>query len=148
MRARDLVRESPLVDIDMSANAAARLLAEQELPGLIVIDDGGSPQAVLASTSVLRLVLSTSFQESAALAHTVDEATAEEYVTGAGSRTVRECLPGHRSELPVVSPSATVLEIAALMARTDCPMVAVVDQERGVLGSVTLQALLDRIFAS
>lgn len=37
---------------------------------------------------------------------------------------------------------ATVLELAALMARTRSPLVAVMDEER-LIGAVTLQSLLD-----
>jgi CBS domain-containing protein len=40
-----------------------------------------------------------------------------------------------------------VLEIAALMARTHSPLVAVVEQER-LQGAVTLQPLLDRVPAA
>ncbi|WP_267898096.1 CBS domain-containing protein [Spongiactinospora gelatinilytica] len=46
--------------------------------------------------------------------------------------------------MPVTDPNATVLELAALMARTHSPLVAVVEEGR-LLGAVTLQALLDRV---
>ena len=48
----------------------------------------------------------------------------------------------------MVDPDATVLEIAALMARTRSPLVAVVDRTEGLLGAVTLDALLDRLVAA
>ena len=48
----------------------------------------------------------------------VDEATADVFLRGLGDRTVAETLPRERRELPVVDPDATVLEVAALMART------------------------------
>ena len=44
-------------------------------------------------------------------------------------------------------PNATVLEIAALMARARSPLVAVVDRREGMLGAITLDALLDRLVA-
>jgi CBS domain-containing protein len=47
-----------------------------------------------------------------------------------------------------VDPDATVLEIAALMARTRSPLVAVVDEAGMMRGAVTLDALLDRMLAS
>jgi hypothetical protein len=45
----------------------------------------------------------------------------------------------------VVDPGATMLEMAAVMARTRSPLVAVV--EEGVRGAVTLDGLLDRMLA-
>jgi CBS domain-containing protein len=47
-----------------------------------------------------------------------------------------------------VEPEATVLEIAALMARTRSPVVAVIDDTGAMVGAVTLEALLDRMLAS
>ncbi len=43
----------------------------------------------------------------------------------------------------MADPDATVLELAALMARTHSPLVAVVEGDR-LIGAVTLQSLLDR----
>jgi CBS domain-containing protein len=40
-----------------------------------------------------------------------------------------------------------VLEIAALMARTRSPLVAVVDDAKVMVGAITLDALLDRVLA-
>jgi CBS domain-containing protein len=51
-----------------------------------------------------------------------------------------------RRELPVVDGDDTALEIAAIMAGTRTPLVAVVDGGRFV-GAVTLDALLDRLLA-
>lgn len=47
----------------------------------------------------------------------------------------------------MVGRSATVLEIAALMARTRTPLVAVVDDAGSLTGAVTLDAPLDRLVA-
>ncbi len=44
-------------------------------------------------------------------------------------------------------PDATVLEAAASMA-TGCPIVAVVDDDGGVLGAVSWGALLDGLLAA
>ncbi|MER7134776.1 CBS domain-containing protein, partial [Streptosporangium saharense] len=62
-------------------------------------------------------------------------------------RTVREAMPRERRELPVTDPDATVLEIAALMARTHSPLAAVVEDGR-LVGAVTLRTLLDRVLAA
>jgi CBS domain-containing protein len=47
----------------------------------------------------------------------------------------------------VVHPDATVLEIAAVMARTRIPLVAVAEPDGPLQGAITLDALLDRVLA-
>ena len=143
MRAADLVVPYPTVTLSTSAMEAARILADADLPGLIVVDEHGAPFAVLPGTQVLRLAVPSYCQDDPLLARLVDEAAADVFIRELGDRTERELLPPQPHELPVVSPQATALEIAALMARTRSPLVAVVD---GVLeGAVTLHGLLDRV---
>jgi CBS domain-containing protein len=148
MRARDLAAPFPTVGLDTPAIEAARLLAGQDLPGLIVLDARGRPLTVLPGTQVLRMAVPRYCQDDPALARVVDEAAADVFLRELGDQTVAQCLPDERRELPVVDPDATVLEIAALMARARSPLVAVVDREQGLLGAVTLDALLDRLVVS
>jgi CBS domain-containing protein len=142
MRARDLAVEFPTVTLDTPALEAARLLADQDLPGLILVDGDGRPLTILPGTQVLRLAVPGYCQDDPALARVVDEAHADRFLHRLGGKTVRECLPAEQRELPVTDTKATVLELAALMARTRSPLVAVVDHER-LIGAVTLQSLLD-----
>lgn len=146
MRARDLVIEFPTVTMDTPALEAARLLADQDLPGLIIVDEENRPLTILPGTQVLRLAVPRYCQDDPALARVVDERHADLFVRGLGGRTVRECLSDQRRELPITDLDATVLEIAALMARTRSPLVAVVEGQR-LAGAITLQALLDRLLA-
>jgi CBS domain-containing protein len=148
VRANDLVTECPVVRLDTPAIEAARLLADQDLPGLVVVDHDGLPRTVLAGTQVLRLGVPGYIQDDPALARVVDEAHADLFLRELGDRTVAQCLPEEPRELAVVGPVATVLEVAALMARTRTPLVAVVDRERGLLGAITLATLMDRIVAA
>lgn len=137
MRSCDLMVDYPTVALTDLALDAARLLAGSDLPGLIVVDDRGVPFAVLPGTQVLRLAVPVYCQDDPALARVIDEAAADVFLTELHGRTVRDCLPPQPHELPVVGPDATVLQVAALMARTRSPLVAVVDH--GVLrGAVTL----------
>lgn len=145
MRARDLVADYPVVTFETPVLEAARLLAEQDLPGLIVKND--DQLTILPGTEALRLAVPRYIMDDPALARVVDEAHADEFLRALGDRTVREALPGERRELPVTDPDATVLELAALMARTRSPLVAIVDKGR-LLGAVTLQALLDRMLGT
>ncbi|WP_432838400.1 CBS domain-containing protein [Dactylosporangium sp. CA-092794] len=145
MRAAELAAPFPTVRLDTPAIDAARLLAGQDLPGLIVLDDKGYPSTVLAGTQVLRMAVPQYCQDDPALARVVDEEAADLFLRGLGQRTVAQTLPAHGRDLAVVGADATVLEIAALMARTGNPVVAVVDKQRRLLGAVTLDALLDRL---
>ena len=87
-------------------------------------------------------------QDDPALARVIDEAAADVFLRELGEQTVAEVLPRERRELPVVDPGATVLEIAALMARVRSPVVAVADRGGTMRGAITLDALLDRMLAS
>lgn len=146
MRAGDLASSYPTVRRDTPAIEAARILAGQNLPGLIVVDDAGVPKAILPGTQVLRMAIPAYCQDDPALARVIDEAAADVFLRELGDRTVAETLPReHRRELPVVDAAATALEMAALMARTRTPLVAVVDRHGVLTGAITLDALLDRL---
>jgi len=86
-------------------------------------------------------------QDDPALARVYDERASEKLMTKLSSRTVRDLLPEprDRDELPVVEPDATILEVAALMARMRSPLVAVVDGGH-ILGAVTVSRLFEMLF--
>ena len=147
MRARDLAAPFPTVGLDTSALEAARLLAGNDLPGLIVVDRQGRPKTILAGTQVLRMAIPRYCIDDPTLARVIDEEHADRFLLDLADRTVAELLPKDPGELPIVGPQATVLEIAALMARARTPLVAVV-AERQMLGAITLDALLDRMLGT
>ena len=145
MRAGDLAAPYPTVTLSTAALDAARMLARENLPGLIVVDDRGRPKTILPGTQVLRMGVPQYCQEDPALARVIDEEAADLFLNGLGERTVQQCLPPERRELPVVDSTATALEVAALMARTRTPLVAVVEPNGSLRGAITLDALLDRV---
>jgi CBS domain-containing protein len=147
MRAQDLLTAYPTVSPDTPAVDAARLLAGTDLPGLVVVDAQGRPSTILPDTQVLLLVIPQCYVEDPALARVIGEPHADAFWRELAGRTVAECLPERPHELPVVSPRATALEIAALMARTRSPLVAVAERDGPLLGVVTLDGLLDRMLA-
>jgi len=148
MRAGEVAVEISTVAEDMPAREAVRVLAAQDLPGLIVVDGKGRPLTVLAGTQVLRMALPSYCQDDPTLARVIDEAAADVILDGVGDKTVADLLPRSRPELPAVRPDATVLEVAALMARSNVPLVAVVDQDRVMTGAITLDGLLDRMLGT
>lgn len=148
MRAGDVATPYPTVGMDTPAVEAARLLAGRNLPGLIVVDEVGRPITVLPGTEVLRLAIPAYYLDDPALARVVDEAAADLFLRGVDGSTVAECLPQVPRELPVVQPKATVLEVAAVMARARSPLVAVALDGEPMLGAITLDSLLDRMLAA
>ena len=143
MRARDLAVPFPAVGLDDDALTAARLMAEQKLPGIIVCHGDGSPHTVLPGSQLLRFVIPRYIQDDEALARVIDEKDADAMFAELSGRAVRSLLPKEETELPVVAGDDTVMEVAALMARAHSPLVAVVEGGR-LLGCVTVAALLDR----
>jgi CBS domain-containing protein len=144
MRARDLAETYPIVTMDTLAVDAARRLAEERLSGLVVVDDHGRPKCVLPATQVLRLGVPGYARDDPALARVVDEAHADVFLRELGNRTIADCQL-KREELPIVNEDDTVLEIAALMARSRSPVIPVVDSAGAMVGAITLHALLDRV---
>jgi CBS domain-containing protein len=148
MRAGELARPYPAVAVDTPALDAARLLAGRDLPGLVVVDPAGRPVTVLPGTGVVRMAVPGYCQDDPALARVIAEPTVDLFLRELSGRTVADCLPDDRPELAAVDADATLLEIAALMARTGCPVVAVVDADGRMRGAVTLDALLERVLRS
>ena len=148
MRAGDVSTQMTTVVETMPARDAVRLLAAQDLPGLVVVDAKGRPLTVLAGTQVLRMALPSYCQDDPALARVIDEAAADVIFDGIGERTVADLLPHNRPELPAVSADATLLEVASVMARSSVPVVAVVDKARVMTGAITLDGLLDRMLGT
>ncbi|QLH25333.1 CBS domain-containing protein [Streptomyces sp. Rer75] len=152
MRARDLAVEYPSVRLDSDALDAARLLAEQRLPGVLVMDDGGEPHALLPASALVKLLVPGYVIEDPTLAAVVDEPHADRLCQALAGRRVADCLPREGHKPPVADPDDTALEVAALMAREHSPLIAVVERgERGdrggsrLLGVITAAHLLERL---
>jgi CBS domain-containing protein len=141
MLARDLVEDHPAVDLRTDALEAARLLRDHHLPGLVVTVDGGRPVAMLPASQVVRFVVPDYVQDDPPLARVLNEKAADRIASELAGRTVADMLADRPAELPVLHASDTLLEVAALMARLRCPLVAVVEDSR-LLGVVTAARLL------
>ncbi|WP_020658941.1 CBS domain-containing protein [Amycolatopsis benzoatilytica] len=142
MRAADMAEEFPVVDVDSNALAAARLLAEHRLPGLVVTDASGCPQSVLPASDVVQFLVPSYVRDDPSLAGVLSESMADRAADKLGGRTVRELLPAEPAELPRVDADDTTVEVAATMARLRCPLVAVM-RDRTLLGVVSASRLLE-----
>ncbi|WP_426570096.1 hypothetical protein [Streptomyces canus] len=68
MRARDLAEPHPFVTTDDDAIDAARMLAEQSLPALLVLDTDNQPYAVVPGSQLIRQLIPAYIAEDPALA--------------------------------------------------------------------------------
>lgn len=145
MKARELADSYPVVGLKSGAVDAARLLTEQDRPGLIVVDEAARPVAVLPGSQVLRLLIPGYIRDDRTLAGVVDDDFVEHMCDALEGKSVAELLPKDRRKLPVVGPDESVLEIAALMAAERSPIVAVVEgpgTSGPLLGAITLPTVL------
>ena len=147
MLAKDLLIPYPSIGMDDDAMDAVRLIAERRLPGIVVCEPDGRPSRILPGTQVLRFVIPPYVQDDAALARVINERESDRLLGELAGRKVRDLLPAHADvELAVAAPDDTVLELAAVMARTHTPLVAIVEHDR-LLGCVTLPRLFDVLLA-
>lgn len=145
--ARDLAEPFPVVRLDTSAFEASQLLVDRALPGLVVVDERGSPLFILPGSQVLRFALPEYVEEDRAIAGIYSERDADAFCAALSGRTVAELMP-HRKYLPkreadrpIVRPDANLIEVAATMARQHSPVVAVVEDGE-IVGVITVHRLL------
>lgn len=160
MHARDLAGPYPTVSADDDALDAARLLVRERLPALLVLDRDDCPYTV-PSARPIGALLPSYLREGPIPTTVVDDHFDEEAREGMAGRSVTMGVPPARTELrawgrlprgritpPVVGPDAPPSRIAALTARKDTPIVAVVERngdETILIGAVTSTALLEHI---
>ncbi|MEV8609573.1 CBS domain-containing protein [Amycolatopsis sp. NPDC051373] len=142
MHAAEMVEEFPVVDLDSDALSAVRLLARRRLPGLVVTDADGCPQSVLPASQVVQFLVPSYVVDDPSLAGVLNESMADRVADKLGGRTVRELLPAEPTELPRANADDTVVEVAAMMARLRCPLVAVMEG-RTLLGVISASRLLE-----
>lgn len=147
MAARDLAEPYPYVTTDDDAVDAVRLLAGRNLPALLVLDADGTPYAVVPGSQLVRQLVPAYVMEDPLLAAVIDERHAEAMTESLAGKTVAEWLHPREFTPPYVGPDSGTMQIAAVMARTHVPLVAVI--ERGgadgkgrLLGVVSAAALM------
>ncbi|WP_327634604.1 CBS domain-containing protein [Kribbella sp. NBC_00482] len=142
MRAGDIAIGLPTVTVHDPVVKAVQLMAVGRMPGLVVVDDRGRPLAVLPGSQVLRLSIPAAYQDDPMLVRAVDEESADAFWRELGGLTVGDCLPRPIARPLTVTADATLLEIAAVMARGRSPLVAVAGTDGALTGVITLDRLL------
>ena len=141
MHADQMAEETTLVDLDTNALAAAELLADLRLPALVVTDLDGSPHSILPASQVVRFLVPSYVQDDPSLARVMNESMADRAGDKLANKRVRDLLPREPQELPAVSHDDTIIEVAAVMARLRCPLVAVLRDGR-LIGVISASRLL------
>jgi CBS-domain-containing membrane protein len=145
--ARDLALPCPTIGLADDAQHAARLMADQQLPALVVCDPDGTPVGMLRGSHVVGVMVPPYLLEDSALARVIDEPAADRLVSGLRGRTVADLLPpSAHGDLVVADADDTVMELCVLMADGRSPVIPVVDGGR-LLGCVTLHRLLDSLLS-
>lgn len=141
MHAEEIAEDFPVVAVDSDALAAARLVAEHRLPGIVVTDAAGRPYAVLPASEVVRFIVPSYVQDDPSLAGVLNETMADRAAEKLGGKTVRDVLPEHPHQVPIADAGDTIIEVAAAMARLRTSLIAVV--KNGELhGVITAPRLL------
>ncbi|WP_432164966.1 CBS domain-containing protein [Streptomyces sp. bgisy031] len=144
MRARDLAEPHPFVTTADDVIDAARMLAEQSLPALLVLDTGTQPYAIVPGSQLIQRLTPVYIAEDPALASVGGDQLDRELAERLAGLTVAEWAPRCLYP-PRVGPDAWRMEVSALMARTHSPLVAVIERDSSgvtLLGTVTAARLL------
>jgi len=137
-----MAEPTPVVGLDVNALEAAQLLAERRLPALVVVESNGAPHAILPASQVVRFLVPGYVRDDPTLARVMTESMADRAGEKLGSKRVRDLLSKDRRELPAVNHDDTIIEVAAIMARLRCPLVAVM-RNGELIGVITASRLLE-----
>ena len=147
MRAEDLAEDFPVLTTDSAALEAVRMLAQQPLPGILVVDASGSPYAVLPASQVVRFIVPGYVQDDPLLSGVLEESMADHVAERLEGKTVGDMLPVHLANVPPANYDDTIIEVAAVMARLRSPLIPVTKDGR-LLGVITASRLLAAVLKS
>jgi CBS domain-containing protein len=137
-----MAEEFPVIGLDSDAWEAVTLLAEHRLPGLVVTEPpDGRPHSILPASQVVRMLVPSYVQDDPSLAGVLSESMADRVADKLKGKTVRSLVPRNPPELAVVEHDDTIVEVAAVMARLQCPLAAVLDGKQ-LVGVITASRLL------
>jgi CBS domain-containing protein len=145
VRARDLAITYPSLAPNAPAEEAARLLAEEPVEGVFVLDQHGGLQGVVTDTTLLSFLLPRYLAEDRALAGVLGEDVAEALWQRLAGRPVRELLSASTGSPAEVDADATLVVVAATLVRSGASLVVVRDQGGRLLGGITTSRLITRL---
>lgn len=142
MRAADVVETLPSAGLDDALLPALRMVSQRGLPGLVVVDEHGEVVTCLSSVDLVRLVLPRYLHDEPGLARVFGEEYADRMCAKLVDTPVRAVVDEAVNRIPVARPQATAAELVELMARRNCALVLVRNDNGGTLGVVTANRLL------
>jgi CBS domain-containing protein len=149
MMCSQIATSSGLVEVSDRIEDAAQRLVDEGLAGLAVVDGEGKPRAVLPASQVLGLAVPTYVKDDPSLAGVADEAMADRMGAKLRSLTVQDVLDDFEPDLlGVVHHDATLLEVAAIMARSHTPILVVVSPDGKAVGTVNARDVLKTVLAA
>ncbi|WP_371658273.1 CBS domain-containing protein [Streptomyces sp. NBC_00280] len=143
--ARDLARPYPTVRVDDDAQEAARLLVRERLPALLVLDQVECPYAIVPAAQLLTALV-PEYDRQDLLPAMIGDRFDDDVRGALSGRPVADWLPRRRVTPALVGPEESPSEVAALMTRKDCSVVAVIERGGGtvtLLGAITADVLLE-----
>lgn len=150
MHASDITTTLPVVDRSTPALDAIRLIADQDLVGLVVAEQDGHPSSVVSSVDVVRFMLPNYLLDDLSLTNTVGDVGLEDLRQALEGRTIGDLVDDSgvtvRSVL-VVPDDAGPVEIAARMVDARTQVALVEDPSSDEPLFVTLPGLLDAVVA-
>jgi CBS domain-containing protein len=145
VRARDLAITYPSLAPNAPAEEAARLLAEEPVEGVFVLDQHGGLQGVVTDTTLLSFLLPRYLAEDRALVGVLGEDVAEALWQRLAGRPVRELLAAATASVAEVDADATLVAVAATLVRSGASLVVVRDRDGRLLGGITTSRLITRL---
>jgi len=136
-----MAEDFPVVGLDADAWEAVTMLAEHRLPGLVVMAPDGRPHSILPASQVVRMLVPSYVQDDPSLAGVLSESMADRVADKLRGKTVRSLVRDDPPELAVVNDDDTIVEVAAIMARLQCPLAAVMADGK-LVGVITASRLL------
>jgi len=150
VHASDIATTLVVVDRSTPALDAVRLIAEQDLVGLVIAEADGHPSAVVSSVDVVRYMLPGYLLDDLSLTNTVGDVGLEDLRQGLEGRTIGDLIDDSdvavRSVL-VLPADAGPVEMAARMVDARTQVALVHDPSRSEPAFVTLPGLLDALVA-
>lgn len=141
VHASEMAEDFPVIGVEDDAWTAVTQLAENRLPGLVVMDTAGKPLSILPTSQVLRILVPQYVQDDPSLAGVLTESMADRVCDKLRGKKVKALIPDDVPELAVVKDDDTIIEVAAVMARLRCPL-AVVMRDGEPVGVITASRLL------